>query len=394
MRVAYVCADPGIPVFGRKGSSIHVREVVRALGRQGVHVELFSPRLLDPPPQGLDGVRLHPLPPPAQGRAAERERACLEANAQLRASIEGEGPFDMVYERYSLWSFQGMEYARDHGIPGLLEVNSPLIEEQAEHRTLVDRRIAEEVATRVYSSCTAILAVSADLAAHLERHPAARGRIHLVPNGVDPSRFPEGVRPSHPAPEGTFTVGFVGNLKPWHGLQDLVEGFSLLHSRRPTTRLMVVGDGPERRRLEADVASHGLREVAMVGEVEHDEMPGLLASMDVGVAPHPALPNFYFSPLKVFEYMAAGLPVVASRVGQLAQVVEDGVQGVLFPPGDTTSLALALERLMDDPVGRARMGSAGRTTVRLRYTWDGVARRILSFAPPGMVLETRPEVGS
>ena len=137
MRIAYVCADQGVPVFGRKGCSIHVQEVVRAFAQQGEQVELFTPRTEGEPPPGLEAVPVHGLPRPTEKEAAARERAALAANDALRSALEREGPFDLVYERYSLWSFAGMEHARAAGVPGLLEVNAPLIEEQVEHHTLV-----------------------------------------------------------------------------------------------------------------------------------------------------------------------------------------------------------------------------------------------------------------
>jgi glycosyltransferase involved in cell wall biosynthesis len=99
--------------------------------------------------------------------------------------------------------------------------------------------------------------------------------------------------------------------------------------------------------------------------------------MDVAVAPYPGLSFFYFSPLKVFEYMAAGLPVVASRVGQLATVIQHEVNGLLCPAGAAGELAGALLRLHREPELRTRLGQAARATVLQNYTWDAVARRIL-----------------
>jgi glycosyltransferase involved in cell wall biosynthesis len=99
--------------------------------------------------------------------------------------------------------------------------------------------------------------------------------------------------------------------------------------------------------------------------------------MDVGVAPYPQAADFYFSPLKVYEYMAAARPVVASRVGQVARLVEDGVTGVLCPPGDAAALAAALARLHRDPLERERMGRAGRELVLREHSWDAVVGRIL-----------------
>jgi glycosyltransferase involved in cell wall biosynthesis len=380
MRIAYVSADLGVPVFGRKGCSIHVQEVVRALRARGADVELFTARPEGDPPPGLEAVPVHPLPNPTAGDRAARARAALAANPDVRTALEREGPFDIVYERYSLWSYAGMGYARDHGTPGLLEVNAPLIEEAAEHRGLADRAGAERVAERVFRDATALLAVSAEVAAYLGRYPDAVRRTHVLPNGVNPERFPADLPPSRP---GAFTVGFVGSMKAWHDLPTLVEAFVLFRRVAPDARLLLVGDGPERERLQGDLAARGLREaVEFTGAVAPGEVPGLLASMDVAAAPYPKLATFYFSPLKVYEYMAAGRPVVASRLGQLAEMIRHEVDGLLCAPGDAAALAADLERLWREPALRHRLGQAARAKALREHTWEAVARRILGLAAP------------
>ena len=385
MRVAYVSADPGVPVFGRKGCSIHVQEVIRALRGHGGLVDLFASRPGGSPPPDLETVRLHTLPFSSKSDPAAREQEALAANSNLRAALERFGSFDLVYERYSLWSFAGMEYARTVGVPGVLEVNAPLIEEQAIYRDLVDRANAERVAEQVFGEAGVLIAVSDGIAEYLKRYPNTAGRVHVVTNGVNPDRFCEDVKPSRPGGPDTFTVGFVGTLKAWHGLPDLSEGFAMLYGRDPNSRLLIVGDGPERPSLIENLSARGLLgSVCLTGAVHPDQIPGLMASMDVAVAPYPMQENFYFSPLKVYEYMVAGLPVVASRIGQLTKLIQDGKNGLLYPPGDCEAMAMMLYKFSRDPELRARLGRAARATVLRDYTWRAIVQRILRLA------ETRP----
>ena len=382
MRIAYITTDPGVPVFGRKGCSIHVQEVLRAMARQRGEIDLFASNC-----SGADsarkvpGVHLHPLPAAPRGDLAVREQQCLAANAGLCSALKNQGPFSLVYERYSLWSFAGMEYAQATGTPGILEVNAPLIEEQAEHRGLVDRAGAQTVAERVFGAASAIVVVSEEVACYLKDFPEAQGKVQVVPNGVSPERFPPGLQASRPGGDGVFTVGFVGSMKPWHGIEKLIDAFARFQAACPKSRLLLVGDGTVRERLESQVAARGLESVVQfTGAVEPSEVPALLASMDLAVAPYPQLTNFYFSPLKVYEYMAAGLPVIASRVGQIEKIIAHEETGFLVPPGDAVALAAGLERMQKDPGLRRRLGEAARIKVLRDHTWDGTVERILQLA--------------
>ena len=383
-RIAYISADLGVPVFGRKGCSIHAQEVLGAFLRLGAQVALFSPRAEGEPTPALETLEVHNLPLPPKGDVVAREQAALGLNSILHSALESSDGFDFIYERYSLWSYAAMEFARANGIPGLLEVNAPLIQEQMQYRVLVDRAGAERAANRAFAAATALLAVSQEVARWLEEFPGARGKIHVVPNGIRPERFPAGLAPSLPAAEGVFTVGFVGTLKVWHGVSILIDAFALLHARDPRTRLLIVGDGPEREKIEAELTTRKLAEAAVcTGAVAPEQVPGLLASMDVAVAPYPLLDNFYFSPLKVYEYMAAGVAVVASRIGQLQTLIESGRTGLLVPPGDPAALTSALQHLGNQPDLRVQLGQAARQLVMSKFTWDAVAARIFELARLG-----------
>jgi glycosyltransferase involved in cell wall biosynthesis len=160
----------------------------------------------------------------------------------------------------------------------------------------------------------------------------------------------------------------------------LLEAFAQLHRQFPHARLLLVGDGPERANLEARVKQLGLEDVThFTGAVAAEEIPGLLAAMDVAVAPYPQLENFYFSPLKAYEYMAAGCATVASRIGQLTELIAHEQNGLLCEPGNANDLAAQLARLCSDPTLRQQLGAAGRRTILLGHTWDHVAGRILEL---------------
>lgn len=377
MKIAYVCADPGIPVFGCKGASIHVQEMIRAFQNQGATVTLFAARLGGEPPADLADVPVHCLPKVPKGDLASREQGLFKQNQTLQNLLTQASPYDLVYERYSLWSQAGMTFARNWQIPGILEVNAPLIEEQATHRGLINRDLALQVAATAFGKATALIAVSEGVKAYLQQWVPG-DRLFVVPNGINPTRFSNVSKPSAGMP---FTVGFVGSLKPWHGLDLLIEAFAQLRQTVPEARLLIVGDGPQRPALEQAIAQRKLTaQVQWTGAVSPEAVPHWLSQMSVAVAPYPASENFYFSPLKVVEYMAAELPVVASRIGQLPDIIDDGVTGILYPPGEVTALVQALEHLWRSPQYRKQLGLAARGFVLKHHTWDHIAAQILAIA--------------
>ena len=385
-RIAYVCTDPGVPVFGSKGASAHVQAVVRVLVDRGIEVHLVAARTGGPTPGGLESVVVHELPRAPKGNPPERERAAQAADAHVADVLDALAPLDLVYERYALWGRTGTAWARRTGTPSVLEVNAPLVDEQATHRTLVDRKAAEDVASAAVSAADVVVCVSDEVARWARSRSARPARVHVVPNGVDVDRVVPSGRPPT-APDEPLTIGFVGTLKPWHGVERLLEALAVLAQREPTPyRLLLVGDGPEAGALRAQAERLGVKSlVELTGAVEPDAVPPLLHRMDVAVAPYPPIEDFYFSPLKVYEYLAAGLPVIASRVGQLPAVLEEGRLGVLVEPGDVDALAAAVAALRAEPARRAELGGAARAAAVRRHAWTGVVDRILGLLPSRQV---------
>jgi glycosyltransferase involved in cell wall biosynthesis len=380
MRIAYISADAGVPVFGAKGCSVHVQEMIRALRSHGANVELLSNSVEGDRPSDFHDLVVHELPRPV-GKYHEREISALENNESLTAALEKHGPYDLLYERYSLWSFAAMEHARKCGMPAILEVNAPLIEEQERYRYLADRETAEKVAHQVFNSANHVIAVSRQIGRYVQQFRTRADRVHVIPNGINPDRFPSGLPALFPTTKNTFTVGFLGSLKPWHGLQILVEAFDRMHRNNPfNLRLLIVGDGPERNQLLQELENRDLKHCSLLpGQVASHEVGAALASMDVGVAPYPNDDFFYFSPLKVLEYMAAALPVVASNIGQISEIIRHEETGILCPAGDENAIVKALERLRDSANLRVRLGSAARAEVLRNYNWKSIAGKILNF---------------
>jgi glycosyltransferase involved in cell wall biosynthesis len=162
----------------------------------------------------------------------------------------------------------------------------------------------------------------------------------------------------------------------------LPEMLERLLPRHPSLRLVVVGDGRHREQLEADITRRGLAASAIItGPVAHEDVPALIREFDVAVAPYtdPAH-EFYFSPLKLFEYMGCAAAVAAPRLGQIEEIIRDGETGVLYAPADPDGLFAACDRLLSDAPLRRRLGRAAAETVRREYTWDRNAARIGAIA--------------
>lgn len=408
MRILYLCADLGVPVLGGKGSSVHLRSLAEALARAGHEVAVAAPALVRSPwerPAAFEPPVLH-LPPAEPVEAASRgvktfretigaetavggELRRLLYNEQLRVELKRaleRTPPDVILERASLFGTAGSLVAEELGVPHLLELNAPLAAEQGAYRRGELGELASAAERWVLAHADAVLAVSAPLAAHAARFGAPPERVHVLANGVDPALFRPGARDATlrrrlglgPGP----LIGFVGGLRPWHGIEALPELLETLSARRPSLQLVVVGDGPLAAWLRDELAARGLTgRAALLGSLAHAEVAAVVRELDVALAPYPPPKHdFYFSPLKLFEYMGCGTPVVASALGQIADVIRDGENGLLVPPGDVPALADACERLLAAPDLARRLGAAAADDVHRLHTWDANAERIAELS--------------
>lgn len=384
LRIAYLNTDPGVPTYGTKGASVHVQEILRAFRARGAHPHLYTVRTGEHVPADLADVpvvrrKVDGLPDdnelPKQARVARREQRQAEVAAELAGDVISDGA-DVVYERYSLFSTALADVTTALQIPGILEVNAPLIDEQATHRDLVDEAAAKNALRTQVDAATVVACVSQPVADWVLSHcPAATGKVRVTPNGVNTDR----IVPTAVAADTKPVVLFVGTLKPWHGVEVLLDAAA--HAQQEWT-VRIVGDGPQRESLTAHATRLGL-DVDFRGAVPPSDIPAALAGAQVAVAPYPRSVggDDYFSPLKIYEYSAAGLPVVASAVGQVPTIVVDGSNGLLVPPSDPVTLAAAIDTLVADSAHAAALGAAGRRIVENEHSWTAVLERILQGVP-------------
>lgn len=363
MRVAYVCIDPGIPVFGTKGASVHVQEIIREFLAAGHDVTVYATRVGEDIPEDLKDLPVKRFAIKEKEPAA-REQAQRDTSYAIAAQVLADDQ-EFVYERYSLFS----TVIANTGLPAILEVNAPLIDEQATHRVLVDREYPVHALKLQVQSAKATICVSEQVAHWVEHTTGVSHTVHAVANGVNVNRITP-----QPEAEGLPVVTFVGTLKPWHGTHDLLSAKSLA---KTDWRLRIIGDGPERENLLNQAKDLGI-DVDFRGAVAPADVPQHLAGSAIGVAPYPKSDDHYFSPLKVYEYMAAGLPVVATSIGQVPATI-DGC-GLLVPGSDPQSLADAIDRLVADPALRKSLAGAARERAVTHHSWESVLTRALELA--------------
>jgi len=359
----------------RDGQAVHIRELIAALRRQGHAVEEWALSRGEQGEMGSEGGVVGKLLahlPRVTYELAEHAYGPLVcrrlADAGRRSGAE------VLYERHALSNTAGLRAARSLGIPLLLEVNSPLATERSEHETLVLQRWAAAAERLVFQSAQRLLVVTRVLADMLVAQGVPARRLRVIPNGADLSLYPR--QPARPGDE--VVVGFTGFFRPWHGIEGLVDG--LADGLLPAgSRLLLVGTGPAQESIAQRAAQRGVAgRVTITGAVAREDIPDLVRSMDICVQPA-ATP--WASPLKLFEYMAAGKAIVAVDQPNLREVLTHGRDALLFPQGDHLALCAAVARLAADRGLREALGSGARESLETRgYTWDHNARRVVEIA--------------
>jgi glycosyltransferase involved in cell wall biosynthesis len=310
--------------------------------------------------------------------------------AERAAALVGGRPVSFVYQRYCFGSTAGLRLSQRLGVPLVLEYNGSEVWIGENWGTPPKYRgLARRVEDVLVRSADLVVVVSRALARDLKLRGVPDQHVLVNPNGVDvdcysPHVDGEPVR-SRLGLGGGQVVGFIGTFGRWHGADMLAAAFGRLLTRRrdfaDNVRLLMIGDGLTMPEVEAQLVRHGVRSQAVLtGLVPQTDGPAHLAACDVLVSPHVRNADgspFFGSPTKLFEYMAMGRGIVASRLDRIGEVLHDGETALLVEPGDPDALADALERLLDDPAHARRLGAAARVAAVERHSWTDHTRRII-----------------
>ena len=291
--------------------------------------------------------------------------------------VEASGPWAgdeiaCVWQRHELFHAAGPRLAHELGVPAVVFVPAPLVWQARQWgvRRPGWSRWAERVGERTPLRRADVVACGSEaVAEQVRRIGVEADRIVITPTGADLDLFHE--RPDREAARrrlgvtGRFVVGWVGSFRRFHALDNAVDALAGFEG----ATLLLVGDGPERADVERRARERGVA-LLCTGTVPHDDVPQHLAAMDVALILATDRGAFHYSPLKLAEYLAAGVAVVAPRAGALPAQLRDGVDAMLVTAGDTDELAAALRRLRDDPALRERLGEAARSAATDRWSWD------------------------
>jgi glycosyltransferase involved in cell wall biosynthesis len=379
VKILYSAIDQTVP--GTKGGSVHVTAVAEGLAALGHDVTaLITAGTGTPTPSR---VRWRPMSPPFESPHLRMARS------GAIAALAREWRPDAIIERYHNFGGEAIRHARSVGAVGVLEVNAPVVDHAGSSKALLDRALLVQPMRRWREHLCAIADIIVTPNPAVVPDTVPPERLRVLEWGADIDRF----RPGSPGKTPfvrlavTTVAVFAGAFRSWHGAIHLVEAIKLLRERGSIDiGAVFVGDGPELPRVRE--AARGIDTILITGALPHDRMPDVLASADVGVAPFdigahaPLSLGFYWSPLKIFEYMASGLPVVAPAVDRIPTLVQHEREGILYGhgrgldgPAHAGALADALDMLTDTGM-RLRMGAAARARAVRDYSWASHCRAL------------------
>jgi glycosyltransferase involved in cell wall biosynthesis len=382
LRITYLRATPG-PGTLAGGAASHIKGVIEGLLELGTEVQVISNDEL----VGLGAkIPLTKIDPESLGST----RAVFDINNNAvftrgAVALVQQSLPDFIYQRYARFSWAGVVASLVSGRPLFLEYNGSEVWVGRHWDRVSNLDLLERYERLNLAAATRIFVVSEVDRKNLEQAGVASEKIIVNSNGVDTEVFRPRVGGVEVRAELGLggeeqLVGFVGSFGPWHGVLVLGEAIKMIPAALPL-KFLLVGDGAlqgEMKRMLSEESEQG--RVIFKGAVSHKEVPALLDACDILVSPHIPLAagaDFFGSPTKLFEYMAMGKGIVASRLGQIGEVLTDRQTALLVEPGNTHELRDAIVRLAEARELRETLGATARRVAIERHTWKGNAQKII-----------------
>ena len=287
-----------------------------------------------------------------------------------------------IYERYAIFSIVGVILAKKYNCPILLEVNYTSLSPLVRKRTKLFKPFARFVDQWVFNNVTAIVAVSGRLKKQLiDDYNISPEKVEVIANAANPEHF----KPVKINNSTCCTIGFVGGFYPWHGLDLLVDAIIILKSKHQNIQCLLIGDGPELPKIKSRIEKLSLTEYfTFPGRISHKKLAEYVDKFDIGIMPDS---NDYGSPMKLFEYMAAGIPYVAADYPPISEITTN--QGKLFEIKNVNSFAEALLAYTEDVEARQVAGGHGRDLVENYFNWKQNTSRSIEHLAKCNVITTR-----
>lgn len=289
-----------------------------------------------------------------------------------------------VWQRHELFRRDGVELAQVLHAPLVLSVHAMQVAE-AEGWGVSRPGWARLVESRgelpQLQAADLIACVSEAVAEDVARRGVPESRILVTPNGVDSEHFAP--RPDRDAIrrqlnlDGCFVIGWSGSFRSFHGLELALEAMAVLKDELPQARLLLMGDGQQRTVLEEATRSAGLDNVIFVGPIPYERMPSYLGACDAGLVLSPRNGRFHYSPVKLREYMACGLPVIAHAVGELRTGLTHETDALLISPDSADALVEAIRRLVGGTRLRRELSARGMRRARTEWSWVRQVQRVM-----------------
>lgn len=394
IKVGYIIAAR-VPLLSPKGDSVHIHRFLENFMKIGGKVFLIRYATRKKVINEKTGVKTYTIKwigsiPPMYNL----NRLIFNIRLyQAGSSIIREEKPDIIHEREMFFNFTGLLLAKKIKIPYVLEVNAPLSYEVGRHCSYIYQEIGKIIERKLFTGADRIIVVSNILKKYLLNQGVDEEKIKVIQNGVDEKLFNptisgESVRKKYHL-ENEEVIGFAGSLyQEWQGIGDLLKAAKIICSIKPSIRFLIVGNTEGQEEIFKSAPDN----VIFTGSVDHSEVPRYLAAADVLVAPYKLEKDlkhtsFYNSPVKLFEYMAMGKPIIASHIGQIAEILEHEKTGLLTEPGNPKNLAENILILTEDEQLKKKLGRYARNEAEKKYTWEQNARRIMAIYEE--VLENR-----